>query len=673
MRPLVLAILVLSLALPHATGIMASAGPSPLRVELGSTASTVLTVQNVSSPSFDLTVTGTFGSAFADRGAVRILLGPTDEANSATIGPYPNGSLSIPLLIDATGWKPRGRTSTVREIDLTVNDGIGTPATASVEVSAYHSWETHVDGVKFGLALLPLVAIFVGIAFLKRDGLEMSFLGWLIAALLAIGYFHTSGEVVLGSTAVGIIKAFGISIAVLLTMLMIFIMKEVGALEVISDVMKRVVHSKEEQALFIGIGFGTFLTSLGVTTPAMFPPLLMAMGFNPFAAVMISVLGYNASTSFALLSIPVTLPAEVGGISAEELAWKISLFLPVLSVAISFAMLYFIGGMRSVRKGLVPAILAGLAIAVACLAATWSALHPLEVGSLSLYIPLRVAGIFAGLVAMVVLYLYHRFKYGRPRRSGKGIGRRAALVAFFPWILLTALAAVTSVAQVQTALEEMLGTAEVVTVFADQEIDLNVLSQIYTWILVATLASIPVLRPTRKQLNSAVTVWLQRGWKPFAAFSMYFAIAYIMFFSGKEIIGGALVNSPDYVEFNMNLILGTSLAVAFGGSFMYVAGSLGVFGSFVGGSETASNVMFLGVQRSATAQTDTDFMTAYAAHAAGGGIASAITPAKITNAVVLIGEDRSLEARVMRANTLFVVFCTVAIGLMTALFITLNL
>jgi len=226
---------------------------------------------------------------------------------------------------------------------------------------------------------------------------------------------------------------------------------------------------------------------------------------------------------------------------------------------------------------------------------------------------------------------------------------------------------------VQLWLEDLLGSAEVISVFADQKVDLNILSQIYTWILVATIASIPILKPSKKQFNTAFTLWLQRGWKPFVAFSMYFSIAYIMFFSGLEVASGALVPSEHYVQYNMNLILGTSLAVAFGTGFVYVAGSLGVFGAFVGGSETASNVMFLGVQRSATDQTGTDFMTAYGAHAAAGGIASAITPAKITNAVVLIGEDKALEAKVMRANTLFVILSTIAIGILTALFISLNL
>jgi len=677
MKAAMLLTFLLLIALPQVSALTADLDRNSTDVELGERGTLLLTVTSDGQADVNITFEAPFSSFTytPNTTVVIIVFGPDDGTGNGTVLLEDlDGVLNLTIEFDASSWRPRGKVDDPRTINITVTDGNET-FQLNATVRAYHEWKTSVDGLKFLLALFPLISIFIGIAFLKRDGLTMSVVGWLIAAVLAATFFHTPGDVVAGATAIGIIKAFGISIAVLFTMLMIFLMKEVGSLEVISDVIKRVVSTKEEQALFIGIAFGSFLTSLGVTTPAMFPPLLLAMGFSPFAAVMISVLGYNATTSFALLSIPVTIPADIGGIDATQLAWKISLFLPVLSVMLSIAMLWLLGGKASVKKGIVPALLTGLAIAFSCLLFVWSAIHPLVIGGVSIYVPLRIVGVMAGLVAMVVIYVYHRVKFGKPKRSKKRkrIDKRAAFIAFFPWILLTILAAITSVSQVQIFLEDLLGNAEIISVFADQKVDLNILSQIYTWILVATLISIPVLKPTKKQLNNAFTLWLKRGWKPFVAFSMYFSIAYIMFFTGLEVVNGVLIPSEYYVQYNMNLILGTSLAVAFGTGFVYVAGSLGVFGAFVGGSETASNVMFLGVQRSATEQTGTDFMTAYGAHAAAGGIASAITPAKITNAVVLIGEDKALEAKVMRANTLFVILSTIAIGLLTALFISLNL
>ena len=163
------------------------------------------------------------------------------------------------------------------------------------------------------LAILPMIVVLIGILYFKQSGARMAVVGWLVTLALACTVFKTDLIVAGGATIYGLLKSFGITIAVVATMLMIFLMKEIGALDTISEAIKRVAATPEQQAIFIGIGFGSFVTSLGVVTPSLFPPLLVAMGFSPFAAVSISVLGYNATTSFALLAIPLTLPADIFG------------------------------------------------------------------------------------------------------------------------------------------------------------------------------------------------------------------------------------------------------------------------------------------------------------------------------------------------------------------------
>ena len=100
--------------------------------------------------------------------------------------------------------------------------------------------------IYFILALLPLLIVLAGIVYLKQSGARMALVGWLSAILLACTVFRTPLEVAMGATLFGIIKAFGISIAVVVTMLMIFLMKEAGALATIADAIKRVAHTREE-------------------------------------------------------------------------------------------------------------------------------------------------------------------------------------------------------------------------------------------------------------------------------------------------------------------------------------------------------------------------------------------------------------------------------------------
>ncbi|MEM2102916.1 MAG: L-lactate permease [Candidatus Bathyarchaeia archaeon] len=526
---------------------------------------------------------------------------------------------------------------------------------------------------KFLLACYPLLVILVGVAFLRQSGLTMAFVGLILTITLAIFQFGTSLEVALGASIYGFIKSFGISISVAATMLMIFLMREAGALGTISKVIKQQVMGKEIQALYIGIGFGSFLTSLGVVTPALFPPFLVAMGFAPTSAIAIAVLGYDPTTSFSLLSIPITLPAQVGGLDPIEFAFKIAIFLPLVSTGFAFAILWVVGGKSSMRNAAVPAVVCGLTLALACLGAV-----SLDYFTGVEYVPLRIVGVIAGLAAMASLYIYQKLKpqAEKSQKNNDYPEMKEILRAFSPWLILVALAATVSVPQVDAVLKNALGNLEKITIFADQVVDLDILSQIYTWIFVAIFLSLLVLRPKKKQIKDSLNFWLKRFTGPFLAYGIYFSIAFVMAWSAMGIVDGHLTRTSIYDLQNMNVILGTTLATIFGAGYIFVAASLGLFGAIVGGSETSSNVLFLNIQKTASDNIGlghNGFMTLYGSHAVAGGIASAVTPAKINNAVVTIDETKQTESFIMRKHLIVAILLTVATGILTGFFVSMGI
>ena len=532
---------------------------------------------------------------------------------------------------------------------------------------------------RFLLALYPLLVVLFGVALLRQSGFVMAIVGLTISIVLAVFQFNTPIDVVFGASVYGFVKGFGISISVAATMLMIFLMREAQALQTVSQVIKQQVVGNEIRALYIGIGFGSFLTSLGVVTPALFPPLLVAMGFNPAAAVAIAVLGYDPTTSFSLLSIPITLPAQASysiiglQVNAITFAWKIALFLPIVSTGFAFAILWLVGGRKSMRKGAVPAIICGLALAFACL------------GSVSLdyfagieYIPLRIVGVVGGLCGMASLLVYQKLKPSMDSKEKQTDypAREEVFRAFSPWIMLTVLAAVVSIPYVGAWLSNLLGGLEQVTIFANQTVDFDFLSQIYTWIFVAVAISFFTLKPTKEQARKAIGSWFRRFWGPFLTFGLYFSISYVMAFSAMEIVNGVLGPSGSYNTLNMNVILGATLASIFGAGYVFVAASLGLFGAIVGGSEASSNILFMKIQKTASDSLrlgETGFMTVYSSHAVAGGIASAVTPAKINNAVVTIDADRSMESFIMRKHLIVAVLLTIVTGILTGIIVNLGI
>jgi lactate permease len=519
--------------------------------------------------------------------------------------------------------------------------------------------------LRFVLAIFALIVVFVGIVQFRQSGATMAVVGLIVSLMLAIGFFNTDPLVALGAAIYGIFKSFGITISVLATMLMIFLMREVGALQIISTAIKRAATTKEQQALFLGVGFGSFATSLGVVTPSLFPPLLVAMGFSPFAAIAISVLGYNATTSYALLSVPISLPADVFRLDVFLFAYKVNIFLPVVAVLVSIAMLWIIGGKSSVKKGIVPAILTGLTIAFSCL--IFGLLH----------VPIMLIGVLAGLVSMVVLYLHQRL-VTRPTKAIGSIDRGKTIRALSPWLILVALALVVSMPQVTDWMRHLDGPA--FWIF-DKPLDLDAFAQVYTWIFAATILSLLILKPTRDQLGKTMSLWIRRIWQPFIAYALFFGVAYVMAWSAMAVSNGKLVPTSEFAVLNMNNVIGLTLAATFGAMFVFVAPWLGLFGAVVGGSEASSNVMFFPIQHKAAegiglteaGQNSSAFMTIYGSHANGGGIASAITPSKINNAAATIGAEAKLESEILRSHVPLVLVITFIVGLLTALFIALGI
>lgn len=205
------------------------------------------------------------------------------------------------------------------------------------------------------------------------------------------------------------------------------------------------------------------------------------MEFSPFVAIAISVLGYNATTSYALLSVPIGMPADVFKLDVFMFVYKVNIFLPFVSVLVSIAMLWVVGRRSSVRKGLVPAILAGLSIGFSCLLFGF------------LQVPIMLIGVLAGLVGMLVLYSLRNLTTATARAS-EPIDRLEILRALSPWLILIVLALIVSIPQVTDWLRRLDGP--VFWVF-DSSLDLDAFAQVYTWIFVATVLSLPILKPTR--------------------------------------------------------------------------------------------------------------------------------------------------------------------------------
>ncbi len=481
----------------------------------------------------------------------------------------------------------------------------------------------------------------------------MAVIGWLLTIFVAVIFFNTSPSIALYASASGILASFGISLMVLFTILQVTMMDLTGAIRSISEYIKSIAAERYEQIMILNVGFGSFLVSIGATPVTMLPPIMMALGFSPVASVALPCLGYDPLTSFSLLAVPITLPAAVFGFNAVIMGSTVALFLPVISTGLSIGMLWVADGISGVRKGLVPAVLAGLSLGI--FAIIFVNILPASA--------IGLVGVFAGLVTIVVLFL-HRVARGKPICAPKTpVGTVTAAKdptlmplwkAGLPWFLLVVLVVFISIPQMQAALYNILGDAQKVPVVANKVVDLKLLNQAYFWVVVSTLIAAPFLIRSKVESKKILKIWIKRAWSPTLAAAIFFAIAYVMDWSGQTVINNTLTFVSGSYDLNMNAVIGLTLAMLFGIAFPVISPLLGLFGSFVSGSETSSNVMFYGILQKATHVLNLDFTKVYAAHLVAGGIASGIAPAKIINAAAVIDQP-GIEGAVIRKSAVVVI------------------
>lgn len=519
--------------------------------------------------------------------------------------------------------------------------------------------------VQFILAILPILLIFIGLVFLKQSGTFMGIVGWLLTVLLAILFFQTSPEIALCASWAGVLSSFGISLMVFFTILQVTMMDVTGAIARITAYIKSIAAERYEQIMILNVGFGSFLVSIGATPVTMLPPIMLALGFSPIAAVALPCLGYDPLTSFSLLAVPITIPAGVFNFDAKVLGCTVALFLPVISTGIALGMLWVADGFEGVKKGFSTAMVAGLTLGLSSI--VFVNLLP---GS-----AIGLVGVFSGLVTIAVLFLMRAIR-GRPLNASVAVDASAAKggmplwKAAFPWILLVTFAIVISIPLIQSGLYNFLGPVQKIPVVANKFVDLKLLNQAYFWVLVSTIIAAPLLVRSGTEAKHILSLWLKRAWAPTIAAMVFFAIAYVMDWSGQSVINGTLGFAPGANAFNMNVVIGLSLALFFGIAFPLFSPTLGLFGAFVSGSEASSNVMFYGILKKSTEVLNLDFIQVYAAHAVAGGIASGVAVAKIINAAAVV-DQLGIEGEVIRKVAPVAIVLTLLTGLMLCVMLIL--
>ena len=161
------------------------------------------------------------------------------------------------------------------------------------------------------LAFLPVVAIFLLLLVYRVAADTAGYIGWGVAALVAIFWFDTPVQVVLLASVAGLVASLPITLVMGASILQISVMQETGAVARVVALMKSIAPGQQAvQIMLINVGFGILLTSLGAVTVSILPPIMLALGYSTMTAILLPAIGYDALCTYALLGIPAVVLAD---------------------------------------------------------------------------------------------------------------------------------------------------------------------------------------------------------------------------------------------------------------------------------------------------------------------------------------------------------------------------
>ncbi|MBC7765206.1 MAG: L-lactate permease [Hyphomonadaceae bacterium] len=515
------------------------------------------------------------------------------------------------------------------------------------------------------LALCPIIVIFVMLLVFKKSADVAGTWGWLATAVLAYFVFDTSLQVVARSTVAGLIASFPVSMVVASSLLLMAFMEKTGALKRIIIFIKTIAsENKAVQIMLINIGFGTLMVSVGATPVSVLPPILLAMGYSTYMSIALPAIGYDSLCTYALLGAPIVVFASIFKMENDlsQIGRVFAVFLPVVSTAIGFCMLWIVGKWEGIKKGWLPCIITGAVI-----------------GIIGHYTNMQnnlvvLTGIFCGIGVIIVMALYLKV-------TGKKIIDNSILTAdelkfakqyplwkaFSPWAILIFLIVCVNVYKPSFEFLYKTMLLPIMGISADGKgINTRALWNAYTWIFISVLLSIPFLRPTKAQIKDTLSTFWKRAPRPVYSAAIFFAIGEVMNKSGYH-IGSTFKGSP----LNMISVLANSSANAFGHAYGVIIGFIGLFGGFITGSEASTIGMFAAYARETATKLnfgDTGVIIIVAGLAFGGGLASVISPAKLQNAAAAI-DKMGEENKVIPAALVFAVILTVISTVLTVLFL----
>ena len=209
------------------------------------------------------------------------------------------------------------------------------------------------------LAAIPVVVLLGGLAFFHLSAHVAALAGLASALIIAIFVYGMPAQMAGASAMYGAL--FGLLPIGWIVLNIIFLYqltKDKGYFKVLQDSIAGITEDRRLQLLLIAFAFGAFFEgAAGFGTPvAVTGAILIGLGFSPLAASGLSLIANTAPVAYGALGTPIMALAAVTGLDLLELSAMVGRQLPFFSLLVPFWLIWAFAGWRGMKE-IWPAIL----------------------------------------------------------------------------------------------------------------------------------------------------------------------------------------------------------------------------------------------------------------------------------------------------------------------------
>ncbi|MBV4545430.1 L-lactate permease [Pseudomonas triticicola] len=217
------------------------------------------------------------------------------------------------------------------------------------------------------MAAVPVVVMLAALAFFHVKAHLAALLALASALLISIFAFDMpagmAGSAALFGAANGLLP---IGWIVLNIIFLHRLTTENGSFKVLQDSLARITDDRRLQLLLIAFCFGAFFEgAAGFGTPvAVTGAILIGLGFSPLAASGLALIANTAPVAFGALGTPIITLARVTGLDEMELSMMVGRQLPFFSVLVPFWLIWAFAGWRKMLEVWPAILVAGVSFAI---------------------------------------------------------------------------------------------------------------------------------------------------------------------------------------------------------------------------------------------------------------------------------------------------------------------